>query len=471
MQRNIIQLTLLSVLVSLFAVQAYGADYGPNGEGRLLWHYKPDGSDVFDWCQPAIVHNEETGQRIIIFGDGDEVGGGRLYAVDADTHKDVWGPVPFDGPIGNSPATLSSDGKRVYFGEGSKPGKVYCVDTSDGHIRWTATGMPSDAGAFMSCGALSHDERTFYIGSGAWPEDKSLADNRLYAVDTATGRMKWVLTSQTHAREGESGAANYGSFFCDPAVLADGRIVAATFSGHVYCIKDHGDRAEQVWDFELISRNATGYASREPFHQEVWGSPAIDADGTIYIGSNAGKVHAIDPDTGTLKWETEPTGGEVFGAPIIGADGNIYAGAESHYLYVWQPPAELTSTPVPPIARYFWKDRWPNGGTALANGEVVFGGEQGNRYVSVKLVDGKLVRQWESDPVGDPDETEAKTEPLIDPVTHTIYVSGGHSGGLFALKGTQPMADSPWPKVQRNIRNSGRAGAVYDLTRAEAQRR
>jgi len=433
------------------------ADYGPDGEGRLLWCYKPAGSDVFDWCQPAIVYNEKTGSRIILYGEGDEVGGGRLYAVDADTHKAVWGPVSFPGPIGNSPATLSADGRRVYFGEGSKPGKVYCVDTSNGKIIWTAKGMPADAGAFMACGVLSPDEKTLYMGSGAWPEDPSLADNRFYAIDTATGRLKWIFTSQTHPGEGESSASNYGSFFCDPAVLADGRIIAATFSGHVYCLRDHGRWVEQVWDFELIDRNATDWMGQGVFHQEIWGSPAIDSDGTIYIGSNAGKVHAIDSDTGKLKWETQRTGGEIFGAPVIGADGNIYAGAEDHYLYVWRPPAGATDEPVAPLSRLLWPDRWPNGGTALANGEVVFGGERGNRYISVKLLRGKLVKQWESDPVGEPDEKEAKTEPLIDPVTHTIYVSGGHSGGLYALKGTAAMADSPWPKVQRDMRNSGQA--------------
>ncbi|MHC4690177.1 MAG: outer membrane protein assembly factor BamB family protein, partial [Planctomycetota bacterium] len=325
----------------------------------------------------------------------------------------------------------------VYFGEGSRPGKVYCVDTSNGQIIWTASGMPSDAGAFMSCGALSHDEKAFYIGSGAWPEDQTLSDNRFYAIDTTAGKLKWIFRSQTHPQENESesGAGNYGSFFCDPAILSDGRIIAATFSGHVYCIKDQGDRAQILWDFEHIERNATGWTGKEKYHQEIWGSPAIDSDGTIYIGSNSGKIHAIDS----------------------GADGNIYAGAESHYLYAWKPPSEPTTEPVRPISSFFWKDRWPNGATALANGEVVFGGEQGNRYISIKLVDGQLVEIWQSDRVGTFDETEAKTEPLIDPVTHTIYVSGGHSGGLFALKGSQPMADSPWPKVQRDILNSGRA--------------
>jgi len=451
------------IVTSLFALLISNcyADYGPNGEGRLLWHYKPAGSDVFDWCQPAIHYNPKTGKRIIFYGEGDEMGGGRLYAVDADTHKPVWGPLDFPGPIGNSPATLSSDGKRLYFGEGSKPGKVYCLDTSNGKITWTAAGMPENAGAFMSCGALSPDEKTFYIGSGAWPEDKSLADNRLYAIDTETGQLKWLFKSETHPeeKESESGDSNYGSFFCDPAILPNGNIIAATFSGHVYCIKDHNRWPEQVWDFENIEKNATGWTGGKPYHQEIWGSPAIDHDGTIYIGSNSSKIHAIDSHTGKLKWETQRTGGEVFGAPVIGQDGNIYAGAEDHYLYVWKPPVSPIESPeenpVKPITRYFWKDRWPNGATALANGEVIFGGEQGNRYISVKLINGKLQKQWLSDPVGPPDEKEAKTEPLIDPVTCTIYVSGGHSGGLYAIKGTQPMADSPWPKVQHDIRNSG----------------
>jgi outer membrane protein assembly factor BamB len=452
-------LSIALTFILCFLISCSYADYGPNGEGKLLWHYKPDGSDTFDWCQPAIIYDKTSGKRTIIYGEGDEVGGGRLYAVDADTHEAVWEPVDFPGPIGNSPATLSSDGKRVFFGEGSKPGKVYCVNTSNGQIIWTASGMPEDAGAFMASAALSHDDATVYMGSGAWPEDKTLADYRLYSIDTTTGKLKWVFKSQSHPeeRESESSAENYGSFFCDPAILSDGRIIAATFSGHVYCLKDRGDKAEMLWDFEHIDKNATGWTGNEKYHQEIWGSPAIDSDGTIYIGSNSGKVHAIDSETGKQKWETEPTGGEVFGAPVIGADGNVYAGAESHYLYAWKPPAEPTDQPVKPISSYFWKDRWPNGATALANGEVVFGGEQGNRYISVKLIDGELLKQWESDPVGTPDETEAKTEPLIDPVTCTIYVSGGHSGGLFALKGSQPMADSPWPKVQRDIRNSGRA--------------
>jgi len=63
----------------------------------------------------------------------------------------------------------------------------------------------------------------------------------------------------------------------------------------------------------------------------VVSSPAIGADGTIYLGSNDGSLYAINPD-GTLKW-TFPTKGAVHSRPAIGPDGTIYVGSWDHYLY------------------------------------------------------------------------------------------------------------------------------------------
>jgi len=54
----------------------------------------------------------------------------------------------------------------------------------------------------------------------------------------------------------------------------------------------------------------------------VGSSPAIGADGTIYIGSRDTNVYAINPD-GSKKWEFA-TGGDVKSSPAIGADGTIY---------------------------------------------------------------------------------------------------------------------------------------------------
>ena len=56
-------------------------------------------------------------------------------------------------------------------------------------------------------------------------------------------------------------------------------------------------------------------------------SPALATDGTIYIGSDDGKLWAINPD-GTAKWRF-PIGPQVKSSPGIGADGTIYVGSIS----------------------------------------------------------------------------------------------------------------------------------------------
>lgn len=62
-----------------------------------------------------------------------------------------------------------------------------------------------------------------------------------------------------------------------------------------------------------------------PIGEAIRSSPAIAIDGTIYIGANDGKVHAIDPN-GTSKWSCN-IGGNVYSSPAIGSDGTIYVGS------------------------------------------------------------------------------------------------------------------------------------------------
>ena len=60
-------------------------------------------------------------------------------------------------------------------------------------------------------------------------------------------------------------------------------------------------------------------------------SPAIGADGTIYVGSEDNKLYAINPN-GTLKWSFT-TGNAIFSSPAIGADGTICVGSLDNNLY------------------------------------------------------------------------------------------------------------------------------------------
>lgn len=46
-------------------------------------------------------------------------------------------------------------------------------------------------------------------------------------------------------------------------------------------------------------------------------SPALGADGTVYIGSQDGKVYALDEKTGLKRWEFYTGSGQPIGAPPV----------------------------------------------------------------------------------------------------------------------------------------------------------
>jgi hypothetical protein len=64
----------------------------------------------------------------------------------------------------------------------------------------------------------------------------------------------------------------------------------------------------------------------------VYSSPAIGPDGTVYVGSHDNKLYAINPKSGVKLWEFE-TGGYVSSSPAIGSDGTVYVGSYDKKLY------------------------------------------------------------------------------------------------------------------------------------------
>ena len=60
-------------------------------------------------------------------------------------------------------------------------------------------------------------------------------------------------------------------------------------------------------------------------------SRPVQADGTIYVGSDDHNVYAINGTTGRLRWKYS-TGGSVFSRPVV-ARGIVYAGSDDHNVY------------------------------------------------------------------------------------------------------------------------------------------
>ena len=108
-----------------------------------------------------------------------------------------------------------------------------------------------------------------------------------------------------------------GSVASSPAIGADGTIYVGSNDNNLYAINPDGSKK---WSF--------------PTKGAVRSSPAIGADGTIYLGAfdaslhHDGRYYAVNPD-GSEKWAFE-IGERVYSSPSIGVDGTIYVGMGGH---------------------------------------------------------------------------------------------------------------------------------------------
>ncbi len=68
----------------------------------------------------------------------------------------------------------------------------------------------------------------------------------------------------------------------------------------------------------------------------VMSSPALGADGTIYVGSYDYNLYALNPSDGLVKWKSA-TRAFIDSSPAISTDGTIYIGSDDNYLYALNP--------------------------------------------------------------------------------------------------------------------------------------
>jgi hypothetical protein len=86
--------------------------------------------------------------------------------------------------------------------------------------------------------------------------------------------------------------------------------------------------ADSVY-FYALSSNGTLKWKYKVNENIIGSTPAIDENGTIYIGTWDSALWAFNPD-GTVKWRKAGLGGDIASSPAIASDGTIYLGTTSH---------------------------------------------------------------------------------------------------------------------------------------------
>jgi outer membrane protein assembly factor BamB len=117
-----------------------------------------------------------------------------------------------------------------------------------------------------------------------------------------------VLGNATAGVESWVAAAGSAVGFSSPAVAANGDVFIGSYDGSVYAFTSAG---VQKW------KRVTG--------GPIDSSPAVSEDGTIYVGSADGNLYALNPVTGSVIW-TRPVPAAITGGPSLSPDGIIYFG-------------------------------------------------------------------------------------------------------------------------------------------------
>lgn len=201
--------------------------------------------------------------------------------------------------------------------------------------------------------------------------------NTLSALDAKTGAALWDYSGMEGSASLVSGAS--------PAAEA-GLVVPAFTSGEIYALRvENGSLA---WSDNLASMLRLGGLGGI---SDISGYPVIDK-GLVFAISYAGRMVAIDAQTGTRIWTRELGGAEtpwVAGNSIftITTQGELVAMARETGAVRWVTQMKRYEDPETRKHVIIWK------GPVLAGGRLIVGGT-GGRMAEIDPATGKLTAQW-----------------------------------------------------------------------------
>jgi outer membrane protein assembly factor BamB len=272
--------------------------------GRLLWkaRFGPDmqrADQLAVGPRPATFDGDFILSSAAVLNDTVVVGGGDglVYAFNAKTGRLHW-KFRTDGRVRSSPAISNG----VVF-VGSYDGSLYAIDFESGRLIWrfdtkgrsiNSANYGFDRRAILASPAVS--DGVVYIGS---------RDARLYAVDAATGTLKWTFDYRK-----DDATWVLSSVAIQAPVVFEG-----TADGYFVHALNAGDGSE-LWRFKMPNR--------------VWSSPVV-AGSVLYVGNQSGGLYAIDLATGKERWQFQ-TQAAILSTPAI-ANGTVYFGSNDGGIY------------------------------------------------------------------------------------------------------------------------------------------
>ena len=316
--------------------------------GTPAWVFKDEAAMAVDFSSsPAIV-----GNLLYIGSSHGSIFslGGATYCIDTETQKVLWRHAS-PTPIFSSPAVA---GGRVYIGEGyhhDSDCHLRCLDAKTGELIWSfPTTSHVESTPFISQGKL-------YFTAGA---------DGVYCIDALEGQEIW----------------HYGDVHADMCpVVHKNKAYFGTGYGDYKIFAVDAQTGIEAWSKDM------------PY--PVWGSPSADED-IVFFGLGrgnfsesapipAGKVVALDAETGDIVWEYEAEDAVLTAIAI--QNGAVTFGSRDGYVY------SVQSTD----GKLNWKTDL--GGPVVSSPAVtvdtVYAATKNGYIYALSIDDGKV--QWEFD--------------------------------------------------------------------------
>ena len=274
----------------------------------------------------------------------------------------------------------------------------FAMDFTSSSLLWSFT----TGGTIHTSPAIGLDG-TIYVAA---------SDNRLYAINP-DGSEKWNFTA-------------CGRILSSPVIASDGTIYIVSYEANLYAINPNGT---EKWLFALGDFSS--------ITEQFYVSPALEADGTIYIGCKEfdWMFYAVNPD-GTEKWKVQR--GNHFWTSTIAGDGTIYTG-------YWDSLISVAPANGNVNWEYVAGDGIGGAPSIGADGTIYVG--TGTGLMAVRPNGTEL---WVY-----VTNSKINTAPAIA-ANGTIYF-GGDDDTLYAVSSGSPgLQASPWPTYQKNNQNTGR---------------
>jgi outer membrane protein assembly factor BamB len=268
---------------------------------------------------------------------------------------------------------MSADQENVYLAFDKN---VYSISISNGVENWR---FPLEGKANVT-----------YYAPPALTDDGQLIVgdyiNILHSLNPATGQENWNFSEATDRYVGS-------------VLTASGSIFAPNAAHVLYALNSNGTKK---WSFTTEG--------------PLWAQPVTSPDcDCIYVPSMDHHVYAVNVETGEQEWQSEKLGGSIVGTPALSADGILYVGTFNNEIVALQAAD----------GEILWRvatGDWVWGGPVL-QGERLFFGDLSGKIYAVDAKTGAII--WQQQPGGTITESPLVTEDAVYVTTET--------GNIFAL--------------------------------------